>query len=59
MIYVARQLGHDARLTLGTYGHVIDELEGAATRDAEDAIRVARESAWYPPSTRRHVEGTK
>jgi hypothetical protein len=29
VIYVARQLGHDARLTLGTYGHVIDELDGA------------------------------
>jgi hypothetical protein len=27
VIYVARQLGHDARLTLSTYGHVIDELE--------------------------------
>ena len=29
VIYVARQLGHDAQLTLGTYGHVIDELEDA------------------------------
>ena len=27
MIYVARQLGHGATLTLGTYGHVIEELE--------------------------------
>ncbi len=27
VIYVARQLGHDARLTLTRYGHVIDELE--------------------------------
>jgi integrase len=26
VIYVARQLGHDARLTLTRYGHVIDEL---------------------------------
>jgi site-specific recombinase XerD len=25
--YVARQLGHDARLTLSTYVHVIDELD--------------------------------
>ena len=30
VIYVARQLGHDARLTLGTYGHVIDELDERA-----------------------------
>ena len=29
VIYVARQLGHDARLTLSTYGHVIDELDEA------------------------------
>ena len=26
---VARQLGHDARLTLTTYGHVMDELDEA------------------------------
>ena len=49
MIYVARQLGHDARLTLSTYGHVIDELEGAQTRDAEYAIKAARESACTRP----------
>lgn len=42
VIYVARQLGHDARLTLSTYGHVIDELEGAPQMPAEDAIRAAR-----------------
>jgi hypothetical protein len=27
VMYVARQPGHDARLTLSTYGHVIDELD--------------------------------
>ncbi len=42
VIYVARQLGHDARLTLGTYGHVIDELDGAPQMPARDAIRAAR-----------------
>jgi integrase len=42
VIYVARQLGHDARLTLSTYGHVIDELDGAPQMPAEDAIRAAR-----------------
>ena len=42
MIYVARQLGHDAKLTLSTYGHVIDELEDAPRVLAEDAIRSAR-----------------
>ncbi len=29
VIYVARQMGHDAKLTLSTYGHVIDELDDA------------------------------
>ena len=42
VIYVARQLGHGARLTLGTYGHVIDELDGSERVDAEAAIRAAR-----------------
>jgi hypothetical protein len=41
VIYVARQLGHDARVTLGTYGHVIDELD-APHIDAEQAIADAR-----------------
>jgi hypothetical protein len=50
VIYVARQLGHDARLTLTTYGHVIDELDelprvsaeaagGEASRTTKPAIR--------------------
>ncbi|HEX5923889.1 MAG TPA: tyrosine-type recombinase/integrase [Baekduia sp.] len=42
VIYVARQLGHNARYTLGTYGHVIDELDGQPQVSAEDAIRAAR-----------------
>jgi integrase len=42
VIYVARQLGHDARLTLSTYGHVIEELDGAPQMDAEAAIQAAR-----------------
>ena len=42
VIYVARQLGHDARLTLTRYGHVIDELEGTPQISAEEAIRAAR-----------------
>lgn len=42
VIYVARQLGHDARLTLSTYGHVIDELDDVPRIDAEAAIADAR-----------------
>ncbi len=42
VIYVARQLGHSAALTMRTYGHVIDELEDAPRISAEDAILAAR-----------------
>ncbi len=50
VIYVARQLGHDARLTLGTYGHVIDELDGMPQIDAEAAIAAARQQLTTGPS---------
>jgi integrase len=52
VIYVARQLGHGAQLTLSTYGHVIDELEDAPRQDAEATIRAARE-----PGCSREVRG--
>ena len=42
VIYVARQLGHDARLTLTTYGHVMDEFEDQPLLDATTAITDAR-----------------
>ena len=44
VIHVARQLGHGAELTLGTYGHVMDELEESPRKDAEAAILAARSS---------------
>jgi integrase len=44
VIYVARQLGHAAGLTLGTYGHVIDELDSSPSLDAESAIAAARDT---------------
>jgi integrase len=44
VIYVARQLGHDARLTLTRYGHVVDELEDTPLIEAEAAIISARAS---------------
>jgi integrase len=43
VIYVARQLGHDARLTLTRYGHVMDELEASPRIEAEAAIIAARQ----------------
>jgi integrase len=42
VIYVARQLGHSAQLTMRTYGHVIEELDDAPRISAEDAISAAR-----------------
>ena len=42
VVYVARQLGHSAKVCLEDYGHVIDELEDAPQLPAEDAIRQAR-----------------
>lgn len=45
VIYVARQLGHDARLTLTRYGHVMDELEDTPRIEAEVAIAEARRQA--------------
>ncbi len=45
VIYVARQLGHDARLTLTRYGHVMDELEDTPRIEAEAAIADARRRA--------------
>lgn len=42
VIYVARQLGHGADLTLSTYGHTIDELDDAPRISAGEAIAAAR-----------------
>jgi integrase len=42
VIEVARQAGHSPTMALATYGHVIEELEGAKRRPAEDVIREAR-----------------
>ena len=42
MICVARQLGHDARLTLSTYGQVMDEFEDMPRLEAQAAIAEAR-----------------
>ena len=44
VIYVARQLGHDPRLTLTRYGHVIDEFEDRPRIEAEAVIADARQA---------------
>jgi integrase len=57
VMYVARQLGHDPRLTLSTYGHVIDELDDAPKTAAEDAIRDARQGPCVPGVPAEGAEG--
>jgi integrase len=57
MVYVARQLGHDARLTLTTYGHVIDELDDQPRVSAEDAIRAARQGSCVPGVSAKRANG--
>ncbi len=42
IVEIARQAGHSPTMTLDTYGHVFDELDGSARRPAEDVIRDAR-----------------
>jgi integrase len=42
VVEVARQLGHAPTMTLNTYGHVFDELQGAERLSAEEQIRRAR-----------------
>jgi integrase len=44
VVEVARQAGHSPAMTLSTYGHVIEELEGAKRRSAADVIAAARDS---------------
>jgi hypothetical protein len=57
VIYVARQLGHGAELTLRTYGHVIEELEDAPQLPAEEAIRAARQEEARQGNGEREKSG--
>jgi hypothetical protein len=50
VIEVARQAGHSPTMALATYGHVIEEREGAERRAGEDVIRNARDRN-YPGHT--------
>jgi len=42
VVEIARQLGHSPTMTLNTYGHVFDELQGTERLSAEEQIRQAR-----------------
>ncbi len=52
IVEVARQAGHSPTMTLNTYGHVFDELEGAERQSAEDLIREARAPSVHPRQER-------
>ena len=65
VIYVARQLGHGADLTLGTYGHTIEELDDAPglaptrrSRRQGEAATVRSTQARGRRSTARRSAGT-
>jgi integrase len=53
VVEVARQAGHSAAMRLSTYGHVIEELEGAERRSAEAVVRAAREATTPARRARR------
>lgn len=53
VVEVARQAGHAPAMTLSTYGHVIEELDGAKRRSAEAVIRAARRSVTSARRARR------
>jgi integrase len=48
IVEVARQAGHAPSMSLDTYQHVIDELEGSRSVPAEDQIRRARLAIGRP-----------
>jgi integrase len=56
IVEVARQAGHAPSMSLDTYQHVMDELDGAERVPAEEQIRRARANlvpVSYPPSSGR------
>jgi integrase len=56
IVEVARQAGHAPTMTLDTYGHFFDELEGAERGSAESEIRRAREEVGVRSVSARRGE---
>jgi hypothetical protein len=48
VVEVAAQAGHAPTMTLDTYAHLFDELEGAERTSAEGVIRAARAQIMSP-----------
>ena len=62
VVEVARQLGQSPLMTLNTYGHVFDELQGGERLSAEEQIRRARAkhvSVCVVWPLRRRAEGKR
>jgi len=57
--YVATQAGHDAQLTLSTYGHLLAEYADADRIDAEREIAQARVEGAGPTEARMVTTGIK
>lgn len=51
IVDVARQAGQSPTMSLNTYAHVFDELDGADRRPAENLIRDARVPSVHPRRT--------
>jgi integrase len=48
VVEVARQAGHSPTMTLSTYAHLFEELDGADRTSAENRIRQARRTRFVP-----------
>ncbi len=48
VVEVARQAGHSPTMTLSTYAHLFEELDGADRISAEKRIRHARRTQFVP-----------
>jgi integrase len=59
-VEVAAQAGHSPRVTLETYGHVMDEVSDGQLKDAASAIQAARVSPvrHLTPGQEEHAGGT-
>ena len=48
VVEVARQAGHSPTMTLSTYAHLFEELDGSDRTSAENRIRRARRTRFVP-----------
>ena len=59
VVEVARQAGHSPTMTLSTYAHLFEELDGADRTSAENRIRHARRTRFVPETPTGASEPTE